>query len=359
MARFEAMTPDRNRAAASMERLGRRGLAQEAFRIEAVKLLRSALSVDAAFFASVDPATLLFTSALAEEPLAGVTAQFLENEFARDDVNKFAPLASSPDVVASLDGATGGDRTHSARFREVLAPLGLGDEVRVALTSGGNCWGVLCLHRESSSFGFDDGELALLRRLVPYLAGGLRQSVALSAVAPRAGVSAGPGIIILDGDLSVVSINEEAERWLADIVEVDWPAHHNLPFALLATAAQVAGLSQDGAGAPVPTRLRRRSGGWIAVHASTLDGAGGRHVAVVLDEAGTVQVSSLLLAAHGFTPAQSRVAALVVQGRSTRSIMAELHISSNTLQEHLRAVFDKLGIGSRRELVAVLSGRPR
>jgi DNA-binding CsgD family transcriptional regulator len=67
----------------------------------------------------------------------------------------------------------------------------------------------------------------------------------------------------------------------------------------------------------------------------------------------------LVLAAHGLTPAQSRVAALVVQGRSTRSIMAELHISSNTLQEHLRAVFDKLGIGSRRELVAVLSGRPR
>jgi DNA-binding CsgD family transcriptional regulator len=139
---------------------------------------------------------------------------------------------------------------------------------------------------------------------------------------------------------------------------VDWPAHLDLPFPVLAAAAQVAAPSPDDSSGPAPTRLRRRTGGWITVHASTLVGTGGRQVAVVLDQAGTAEVSSLILAAHGLTPAQTRVAALVVQGRSTRSIVAELHISSNTLQEHLRAVFEKLGIGSRRELVAVLSGRP-
>jgi DNA-binding CsgD family transcriptional regulator len=80
-------------------------------------------------------------------------------------------------------------------------------------------------------------------------------------------------------------------------------------------------------------------------------------VAVVLDSADTSHMSSLVLAAHGLTPAQSRVVALVLQGRSTPSIVKELHISADTLQEHLHAVFDKLGIGSRRELVAALSAR--
>jgi DNA-binding CsgD family transcriptional regulator len=68
-----------------------------------------------------------------------------------------------------------------------------------------------------------------------------------------------------------------------------------------------------------------------------------------------MQMASLYLDAHGLTPAQSRVAALVRQGRSTRQIVNELQISAYTVQEHLGAVFDKFGIGSRRELVATSS----
>jgi DNA-binding CsgD family transcriptional regulator len=284
-----------------------------------------------------------------------VTARFLENEFGQADVNKFAGLARSSDPVSSLDVATGGDRGASVRYQDILAPLGLGDEVRVALMSGGNCWGVLCLHREASTQGFDARELALLRQIGPAVAAGLRQSVALFPTRAVPAASHGPGIVVLDIDLSVVSINAQAERWLSDIADADWPIALDLPFPILTAAAQVTG-SEEG-GVPAPTRLRRASGGWITVHASTLAGPHGTQVAVVLEPAGATQVSSLVLAAHGLTPAQSRVAALVLQGLSTSAIVSELQISSNTLQEHLHAVFDKFGIGSRRELVAALSGR--
>jgi DNA-binding CsgD family transcriptional regulator len=53
------------------------------------------------------------------------------------------------------------------------------------------------------------------------------------------------------------------------------------------------------------------------------------------------------------------VVALVIRGHSTRQIVGELHISANTVQEHLTAAFDKFGVRSRRELVtAMLTGRP-
>jgi DNA-binding CsgD family transcriptional regulator len=90
-----------------------------------------------------------------------------------------------------------------------------------------------------------------------------------------------------------------------------------------------------------------------------MSGPDGMQTSVVLEPAAPLQLASLFLDAHGLTPAQTRVAALVLQGRSTRQIVNELRISAHTVQEHLRAVFDKFGIGSRRELVAVLLGGQR
>ena len=77
-------------------RLSHAGLDSKTFRIEAVKRLGKAIPVDVSFFATSDPATLLFTSAVVDDVLARVTGEFLENEFLRDDSVKFAGLTRSP-----------------------------------------------------------------------------------------------------------------------------------------------------------------------------------------------------------------------------------------------------------------------
>jgi DNA-binding CsgD family transcriptional regulator len=214
------------------------------------------------------------------------------------------------------------------------------------------------LKRSASAKGFDASDVDFVRRVAPYLAGSLRHNVTLHLATPGVPTHDGPGIIILDGDLAIVSLNPAAEAFLADIVDADWPAHLELPVTVFAVAAaQLAAELRDEMATLTLTRLRSGGGGWITVHGSPLRGGATRQVAVVLDSADTSHVSSLVLAAHGLTAAQSRVVALVLQGRSTPSIVKELHISADTLQEHLHAVFDKLGIGSRRELVAALSAR--
>src|SRR5664280_199632 len=129
MSPSNSSTPGRLRVADEIGRMSAEGLDLASFRTKSLRSLRSSVSIDAAFFATVDPTTLLFTSALAEDPLASVTAQFLDNEYGRDDVNKFAHLAASADKVSSLDGATGGDRSVSPRYRDILTPLELGDEI--------------------------------------------------------------------------------------------------------------------------------------------------------------------------------------------------------------------------------------
>ena len=198
------------------------GLDAATLRDEMLTGLRAIIPIDAAFFAVVDPATMLFTSILAEEPLGEAGALFLENEFGQVDVNKFTALAIAPDHVKSLDAATSDDRRTSARYLEVMAPLGLGDELRAALVSAGRCWGVLCLHRTDTPTGFGVADIALVRRLVPHLAEGLRRAiVAAAAIAPQPTIR-GPGVIVLDEHLSISSTNAEAEQWMADLHDPRW-----------------------------------------------------------------------------------------------------------------------------------------
>ena len=61
--------------------------------------LREVMSIDAAFFATVDPATILFTSVIAEAPLEATTPQFLENEFGTTTWT--SPPRSPPTLIPS------------------------------------------------------------------------------------------------------------------------------------------------------------------------------------------------------------------------------------------------------------------
>ena len=52
------------------------------------------------------------------------------------------------------------------------------------------------------------------------------------------------------------------------------------------------------------------------------------------------------------TPRQVEVLRLLEQGRSTKQIAAELHLSNDTVRNHIRGLFRALGVHSRLEAVA-------
>jgi DNA-binding CsgD family transcriptional regulator len=329
------------------------GLDAMALGREVVRRLRSVLWIDAAFVATVDPATLLFTSAVSEEPLAEAAPLFLANEFGGRDVNRFSDLAAAPVAVRTLDQATRGDRDASARHAAIMRPLGLGDELRVALRTRRACWGVMCLHREAGAAGFCPQDRDVVAKIAPHVAEGFRRAL-LAGQSGDPWPALGHGVVILDAAGSVSSVNDAAERWLAQIPDSDWPSSCQLPVPLLAAAA-AAGNSAVGQRHPAPAvRLRTIRGDWLSVHASRLHGSDDRSTVLVLEQPGPGEVTSLILDSHGVTGAQAKVVALVLRGYSTKQIVSNLAISQYTVQEHLRAVFDKLGVRSRQELAAAL-----
>ena len=174
------MRTEAGRAELDLIRCCHSGLGVDVLQGRVLTLLRRLVSFDAAFFATADPQTLLFTGVYTEDPLDTAAQLLLDNELGASDVNKFASLATSHTMVASLDQATGGDRLASDRFRDIMRPLGLGDELRAALVVAGQCWGYLCLHRADHPLGFSGPEIALVGRLGPHIALGLRQALLIN-----------------------------------------------------------------------------------------------------------------------------------------------------------------------------------
>jgi len=320
---------------------------------EVIHRLRPVVGIDAAFIATVDPATLLFTSATSEEPLIDAAPLFLANELGGRDVNRFTDLAAALVPVRTLDQVTRGDRDQSDRHSVIMRPLGLGDELRVALRTRHACWGVMCLHRETGAAGFSQQDRDIIARVAPHVAEGLRRAL-LAGLSHDAQPTLGHGVVIVDSAGSVTSMNDAAERWLAQIPESDWPGSAELPVPLLAAAAAAATCEAGEHPRTPNVRLRTVRGDWLSVHASILHGSDDGSTVLVLEQPGPGDIASLILDSHGVTGAQAKVVALVLRGYSTKQIVSQLGISPYTVQEHLRAVFDKVGARSRQELAAAL-----
>jgi DNA-binding CsgD family transcriptional regulator len=77
-------------------------------------------------------------------------------------------------------------------------------------------------------------------------------------------------------------------------------------------------------------------------------------VAVIIQEATLEQVAPVVMRAYGLTDQERTVSGLVLQGLSTRAISERLHITQHTVQDHLKSIFEKTGVRSRRELVATV-----
>jgi DNA-binding CsgD family transcriptional regulator len=155
--------------------------------------------------------------------------------------------------------------------------------------------------------------------------------------------------------------NRAADRWLDGLGTGD-RAGAALPLVIPAVARQARALCGPAtSAAPAPTdirparaRARTQSGQWLIVRGSLLGDGPESPVAVMLEAARPAEMAPLMVDAYGFTDSERRVTELVAQGLSTRQIADHLHVSSYTVQDHLKSIFAKSGTGSRGDLIARL-----
>jgi PAS domain S-box-containing protein len=97
-------------------------------------------------------------------------------------------------------------------------------------------------------------------------------------------------------------------------------------------------------------------GGRVAVEISSVPLRRGDHVVGVFG-----QVIDLVETPHAhpelpLTPRQAEVLELLERGRTTRQIAAELHLSGETVRNHVRHILRAVGAHSRLEAVAIAHG---
>jgi DNA-binding CsgD family transcriptional regulator len=235
-----------------------------------------------------------------------------------------------------LSQATDGQPQRSLRWQEMLRPNGLDAELRVAFVDSGGCWGSLILVRDRGRPDFDPQTMVALERLAGTLVAGLRRTV-LARQATVEQPAQGPGLVVLDRHGQVESLTPAARHWLQYLGED--------PPVLFAVAASTH------ASGPARARVRTQTGQWLILHGARPDSDPQARVSVIIEPPRPADLAPLLVAAYGLSDREQAVTALVLQGRSTRQIARALQISPYTVQEHLTAIFDKVGVRSRGELV--------
>ena len=97
-------------------------------------------------------------------------------------------------------------------------------------------------------------------------------------------------------------------------------------------------------------RVRTRDGVWLILHGAAMKRDGEPCVAVIIEPVEPVRIATLLMSAYGFTAREQELTRLIFQGHDTMEIAFRLGVTPPTVQQHLKSIFEKTGVRSRREL---------
>jgi len=340
------------------------GLDSIGLRRAAMQRLRRTVAFDAYCCGTIDPETLLITSEVSEGIPTSAFAPAAKNEYLTNDVNKFSQLARGPKRTGILSQNERSALEHNPRYLTVLKPSGFTHELRAAFVSDGTCWGGVTLLRNADAPDFTLAEANLLAKLSQKLAEGLQMAL-LAEQAPTADGELGAGMILLSATGAVEAITPAAQAWLAELVEPGFRVPEGwLPAPVHEVAMRARAIAQaiSEGGTPEYTqahlRVRTYAGQWLMLHGSHVisKGINTGQTAIIFERAHFSQIAQMLMLAYELTPREREVLQLVLKGLSTKEIAQTLHTSAHTVQDQLKAIFNKVGVHSRSELVGRVLG---
>jgi DNA-binding CsgD family transcriptional regulator len=349
----------RSRARERIAALADGNLGAEEARRETIELLRGAVGFERWCWPLTDPASGLSVGGIGEVDFWPSLPRLLALE-EHGDVTSKPQLMTGRRASVALSAATGGDLSRSRRWQECMRPYGIGDELMTACRDHHGCWASVELMRDAGDAPFAEEDARLLDQLAPTLGALVRRSLPGSWRTDGPGAAPGPpGTLILDAELHPTSWTPQFQAWQEELPAVGAGRRtESLPTAVYEIGARVLAPATSAAGRlPGHARIRTATGRWAVIEGAPLDGAERGGVAITVRAAGATEVLDVLCSAHGLTRRERQLVGLVLDGLATKQLAEALCISPYTVQDHLKAIFAKTAVRSRRELIAYLAGR--
>jgi DNA-binding CsgD family transcriptional regulator len=268
-------------------------------------------------------------------------------------VNRWTTLISP---VASLSDATGGDLAQSLVWHELLSSHGVVDVASLVFTDRFGCWGFLDLWRTGAASSFTSDDLGFLARISDPVTTAIRRCQAATFATASAAHRDWPGpmVLLLSPELDMLGQTPETHEYLRLLMPPS-DGHAPVPAGAYNVAAQLlaveAGVDSD----PPSARVHLSDGLWLTLRGARIghaDPPGQRSIAVTIERASPDERMSLLARAYGLSARESEVLQHLMTGLDTREVARRMFLSEHTVQDHLKSIFSKTSVHSRRTLLS-------
>jgi DNA-binding CsgD family transcriptional regulator len=329
-----------------------------------MEALEEAIGWDGYRLFGVDPATLLINRLLAaSDNDAWARREWLHHVYL---TNERVPYIELPNVMRARLAAAAFQESqetswgfpreltesvapsvHRQHYHESGSPVG---GVLLAGFSRHDRWiAILQAYRRDHGCHFRPEHVALLRAASAIVGEGLgraleREAARLGAE-PSAGEPAGSGFLMIGSQGDVELATPAGQAWLDVLHGLDASPTGELP---MAAHAVIRGYQQHERGFPMSVTVAT-GGRTIRIEASAGSGEGAIGLVIVPERRIT---PPSVPEAWGLTAQQQGVVMQVLSGKSNVEIAASLFISENTVEWHLRQIFNRLDVRSRTQLMA-------
>lgn len=237
-----------------------------------------------------------------------------------------------------------------------------------------SCLASVCLYRDKSRTEFTDSDLRILEFIAPHLQRAFklhRQFSELKAHSPGAEVALDmvpTGIVLLGPREEIVLMNQSARLLIAEhdgllATQSGLQAEQTIESAALTRTIRQAARTSNGKGfsAGGAVLVSRRTRPPLEIQVSPVrssDTSLFQKAAVIVfvkdPQNQQRAVGKTLHALYQLSPAESRVALLLSDGRAPREIADTVGVTENTVRSQMKSIFSKTGVRRQGELIRLL-----